>query len=332
MARQGNSTRPFGFLILRAMNLDRFSASSDRRRHSGRTERRGTRTGFHSWGAFAFGGLFVAVGTFVGLIGMRIIPVDPGTVHVPWWILTAIGVVFAAAGLALWGMAARQYRSESRRIAAASKRPDEPAFADYGWDPRGFAAPRWSRAAKGLALAIFMSLFLSVFNYWAFGMNGPWMVKVMTILFDLMLLAVWWGTLTLFGRTLKFSGSRIEFARFPYRLGEPVLVRWHPATGIDRPRKGTFTLRCVEEWFETRGHGKSRSRHLVQEETWSGTWHLEQPRLFARGEIIELRYELPPDALSTQLSAEKPVFWEFEVKLDLPGLDFQETYLVPIYG
>jgi hypothetical protein len=32
------------------------------------------------------------------------------------------------------------------------------------------------------------------------------------------------------------------------------------------------------------------------------------------------------------LSAEKPVFWEFEVKLDLPGLDFQETYLVPIYG
>jgi hypothetical protein len=24
--------------------------------------------------------------------------------------------------------------------------------------------------------------------------------------------------------------------------------------------------------------------------------------------------------------------WEFEVKLDLPGLDFEEIYLVPIYA
>jgi hypothetical protein len=36
--------------------------------------------------------------------------------------------------------------------------------------------------------------------------------------------------------------------------------------------------------------------------------------------------------LSTRLSADKPLFWELEVKLKLPGLDFSETYLVPIYG
>ena len=26
------------------------------------------------------------------------------------------------------------------------------------------------------------------------------------------------------------------------------------------------------------------------------------------------------------------MFWELEVMLDLPGLDFNDTYLVPIYG
>jgi hypothetical protein len=47
---------------------------------------------------------------------------------------------------------------------------------------------------------------------------------------------------------------------------------------------------------------------------------------------LELRFEPPADGMSTQLSADKPVFWEFEVELDLPGLDFKETYLVPVYG
>jgi hypothetical protein len=313
------------------MNLDRYESSANRRRLSGRTERRGSQTGLPTWGALAFGGVLVAVGTGVVLMGSRVIPVDPKSVHAPWWVLTVFGLVFALAGLAVWGMATRQYRAKQRRRDAIRRRPDEPALADYAWDIRGYTAPRWSRVAKALTLAVAMSLFLSIFNYWAFVRNGPWMVKFVTVLFDLMLLAVWVGALTMLGRTLKFSGSRIEFAQFPYRLDQPVLIRWHPATGIATARKGTFTLRCVEEWFESRGHGKNRSQHLVQEETWNGTWHLDPSKLFARGEILELRYELPIDAASTQLSAEKPVFWEFEVKLDLPGLDFEETYLVPIY-
>jgi hypothetical protein len=44
------------------------------------------------------------------------------------------------------------------------------------------------------------------------------------------------------------------------------------------------------------------------------------------------RYELPPDARTTHLDAGKPLFWELEVKLELPGLNFNETYLVPVYG
>jgi len=35
---------------------------------------------------------------------------------------------------------------------------------------------------------------------------------------------------------------------------------------------------------------------------------------------------------STRLSADKPVFWEFTVELDLAGFDFKETYLVPVYA
>jgi hypothetical protein len=41
---------------------------------------------------------------------------------------------------------------------------------------------------------------------------------------------------------------------------------------------------------------------------------------------------LPDDARATDLRANRPIFWELEAQLDLPGLDFKETYLVPIYG
>ena len=49
-------------------------------------------------------------------------------------------------------------------------------------------------------------------------------------------------------------------------------------------------------------------------------------------EAVELRFEPDANALPTKLHADRPVFWELEVKLDLPGLDFEETYLVPVYA
>jgi hypothetical protein len=295
-------------------------------------EPRGTQSGMPTWLAVPFGGLFVVVGGAIVLVGTRIIPVAASSVHVPWWVLTMVGVVFALGGLLVWSTVVRQYQAERRRQRAQRRDPDEPALADYGWDADGFAAPRWSRAMKALLGAAGLSLFLSIFNYWAFGMGGPWMVKIIVGLFDLILVAAWWGAFLRLGRAAKFGGSRIEFTRFPYRLGEPVMLRWFPGQGIVRARKGRFTLRCAEQWYERHGSGKNRSTRLVQEVSWSGTWYLDEPTTFTRGEVIVFRFEPPVAATPTQLSATQPVFWEFVVTLDLPGLDFEETYLVPVYA
>jgi hypothetical protein len=314
------------------MNLARLEVSTARQRLTGRSERRGAQTGLPTAGAFLFGGIFVVVGVLIMLVGLRVIPVDPKGVHAPWWVLTVFGGVFAAAGLFVEGMAVRQLQSQQRRREAARQIPNESALADYGWDTTGFAVPRWNVAIKALAGAAFLTLFLSIFNYWAFFTKSPWPVKAIVVVFDLILLAAWWETARRVGKAFKFGGSRIEFAQFPYRPGQPVIVRWRPADGVTQARHGSFTLRGVTEWFEHRGSGKNRSAHLVQEEFWRATRHLDEPHWFRRGETIELQFDLPADAPTTQLSAEKPVFWEFEVKLDLPGLDFEEVYLLPVYG
>jgi hypothetical protein len=315
------------------MTMDRYETSDgQRKRLAGRTERRGAQTGFPTWGAFAFGAVFVVVGTLIILVGTKIISVDPKGVHAPYWMLTVFGAVFAFAGLMVWSMAWRQYKTNRRRAEMMRRHPDEVSLADYDWNPDGFALPRWRRALQAVAGTAFLAMFLSMFNYWAFWADGPWMVKAVVILFDLILLAVGWQAGLLVGRAFKFGGSRIEFAEFPYRLPQPVVIRWQPANGIVQANRGEFTLRCVEEWYESHGSGKNRSTQLVHEEIWRATWFLDQPRTFQRWEPVELRFEPTTDVPPTRLSADRPVFWELDVKLDLPGLDFEEKYLVPVYA
>jgi hypothetical protein len=315
------------------MKPDRYEVSSDgRRRLSGFIQKRGSRMGFPSWGGFLFGIPFVAAGALIVLVGTKVVAVDPASVRAPYWVLTVAGVSFALGGLMVWGMAWSQFAANRQRLQAGRQYPNEPALADYHWHPDGFEVSGWDGAAKAVGWAIGLTVFFSIFNWWAFWGDGGWIVKAVVVTFDCLGLAVWRRAGRQIGSALKFGHSRIAFTRFPYRLPEPVVIRWQPGNGISQVNKGTFTLRCVEEWTEVRGSGKSRSVSLVHEEIWSAKWILDQPRKLPVKDAVELAYDLPPGAPLTRLSADRPVFWELEVNLDVPGLDFTQTYLVPIYN
>ena len=134
----------------------------------------------------------VVAGIVIALVGADVIHSDPKDIHAPHWVLTAAGVVFALCGLTVWGMACRQYAAAQRRVEQTRLHPDEPASADYGWDASGFEAPRWSRAVRAVLVAGFMTLFLSIFNWWAFFAHAPWMVKAIVCCFDAALVVLWW--------------------------------------------------------------------------------------------------------------------------------------------
>jgi hypothetical protein len=314
------------------MKLKRLDESNiGRRRLSGRTERRGSQMGLPTWGAFLFGGVFVAVGTAIFLAGIGVIAIKSSDVHAPFWILSVFGCVFGIAGLLIWAMGWKQFRCRRRRTQAMRSHPGEPAYGDYEWDPREFQCSRWSRAVYAIGGSAFLTMFLSAFNFWAFRTDSPWMVKAITIVFDLILILAWWEAFIRLGRAIKFGGSKIIFRQFPIRMAGHLVLTWQPAKGIVQTSKGSFTLRCVEEWFESTGSGKNQSTRMIHEEVWRQTWLLDESRLFRSGEEIALEFDLPSGLPTTQLSADRPVFWELEVKLDLPGLDFEETYLIPVY-
>lgn len=49
-------------------------------------------------GRLLFGGIFVVAGLRIVLVGAGVLPVDPKTVHAPYWLIGCIGLSFMAAG------------------------------------------------------------------------------------------------------------------------------------------------------------------------------------------------------------------------------------------
>lgn len=314
------------------MRMDRYEESTERKRLTGQMQPRGVQTGISTRGMALFGLPFFGVGVWAILAGTKLVPIDPSSLHAPHWMIAMVGVVFVFAGIMLWRMGWRQ-REASRRRALTLLDGGDPALADYPWNPRGFTPPRWSRVAKTIGAVVFLALFLSMFNWWAFLNRGPLMVKIIVVVFDLILVFVAGYAAMVIGRAFKFGATSVEYARFPFRPGEPAVLRWLVPSGMSRVAKGSFILRCIEEWYESTGSGKNSSRHLMQEQIWAGTWHLDQPQELQPGETEKLDFDLPADAASTSLSTgkTKTVFWELAVDLDLAGLDFKEKYLVPVY-
>jgi len=283
-------------------------------------------------GGLLFGLPFVSMGAFITLIGLGLIHVDPKTVHAPYWVLTVCGLCFFGAGLAVWSAAIRQFISNRRGAQTTGGGPEAVALADYDWNKRGYQPSRWSKVFKALGPAVALTVFLSIFNWWAFfSKGGPFMVKCIVGLFDLILVAVWGNFFLMLARALRFSDSRLDFARFPYSISQPILIRWPVPSGISKPVKGSFTLRCLEEWWETTTTGKNNSRCLVKEEIWSGNWQLDPADELLPGKTREFSFAPAAEALPTNFHAPKPICWEFEVKLEMSGPDFVETYLVPVY-
>jgi hypothetical protein len=313
------------------MGLGNYTQSNEKRRLSGIIVQRGAQTGLSTVGMFLFGVPFTGVGAVVALIGLKVVPVNSASVHTPYFVLIAFGLVFGLAGLMIWGMAWKQLQSNRHRALALEHHISDPALEDYDWDPRGFRSHCWAKTIKSFAGAGFLALFLSMFNWWAWGPHGPWPLKVFVSLFDLWLVFALWQALLTLSRALRFGDSRIEFVHFPYHSNETIVVRWLTPSGMARANKGTFALRCVREFYETTGTGSNRTRYIVHEEQWSGTWQLDQAENFPPGKNIELEFQPATGPPVTCLSGPAIFYWEFEVNLSMPGPDFVETYLVPVY-
>lgn len=286
------------------------------------------------WQAVFFAVMFVGFGSAMILASFGLLPrSSPPRPDSSEWGWMFVGPSFLMIGLVAAVIAFRGHKEQNR---LRNAQPDDlPETKDHVWDRERFEVSGWRTVVEAAVSVIFISMFLFPFNWFCFSEHGEFrtnvLAKIAVAVFDVAGALCWFHFFKRLLHQRKFGATRVEFARFPFRVGEPVALRFVPPQSVKAMNSASFMLRCVEEWLERTERRDPTAGRIVWSAHWNGTWHLDDASAFFRGEVIELTFDPPADLPPTSLSTPRQVFWELIVKLDVDGLDFEEVYLVPIY-
>ena len=288
-------------------------------------------TTIHGWGSVVFGIPFLIAGVFIFLISVGIIPVDKKDIHAPLWVLSACGAMFGLPGAWLLVHGARGLSRKTRLNEGKKIRPEMPWLWDYDWEPLGISENKVKKVLGAFVAALFLLLFLSPFNWWAFfSGQGEFLLYLVVGLFDSIALVVLGNAFYKLFQLLKYGDSRLRFGDFPFYLGQTAQMTLEGLPADMNKLK--LELRCVEEAYETRGSGKNRSQQVVCYRRYGEERNLD-PSEFPQNGSLKMEWELPEDTeLSSRLSERPALFWEIEIEAATPGIDYHSRFLLPVYA
>jgi hypothetical protein len=291
-----------------------------------------SRTTIHGWPSFVFGLPFAGMGTFILLMGLGEIEVDPSKVHAPMWIISLFGLLFLLAGLSFIWHGLDGVRRKAKIKIAKTTRASSPWLWDYEWQTRGISDNKIKKVLHGLIMLIVVGAFLAPFHWWAFVSDeGSFMVKAMVVFFDLVFgLGGGYYFLSNLALYLKYGNSRLRFGNFPFYLGDKLSVE---LVGLPSEiNQLQLDLRFIEEKYETRQRGNSKESRVVCYQLFHEARTLQGREVVASGKL-SLEWDLPSEPELTSTLSQRPArFWELEVKADTPGIDYHSRFLLPVYA
>ena len=291
-----------------------------------------SRTTIHGWPSFFFGLPFAGMGTFILLMGLGKIEVDPGKVHAPMWIIALFGLLFVLAGLSFIWHGLGGVRRKAKIKIVKTTRASSPWLWDYEWQELGISDNKLKKVMHGLIMLIVVGAFLAPFHWWAFVSDeGSFMVKAMVVFFDLVFgLGGGYYFLNNLALFLKYGNSRLRFSSFPFLLGDTLSV---VLVGLPSEiNQLQLDLRFIEEQYETRGSGRNKESRVVCYQLYHEERILKGREVASSGKL-SLEWGLPNEPEMTSTLSQRPArFWELEVKADTPGVDYHSRFLLPVYA
>lgn len=291
-----------------------------------------SRTTIHGWPSMIFGLPFAGAGTFILLIGLEKIEMDPSKIHAPMWVITVCGLMFLLAGLWFVWHGLDGVRRKAKIKTVKTTRASSPWLWDYEWHALGITDNKLKKVMHALIMLSVVSVFLAPFNWWAFySGDGRILIKIIVVLLDL---AFGFGggyyflnNLSLY---LKYGNSRLRFSNFPFALGDKLSV---VLVGLPSEiNQIQLDLRFIEEKYETRRRGNEKESKVVCYQLYHESRTLEGREVAASGKL-SLEWDLPGDPELTSTLSQRPArFWELEVKADTPGVDYHSSFLLPVYA
>jgi hypothetical protein len=283
------------------------------------------RTGYRG-GAALFSLPFIGIGTYFALAGFEYIPL-PGKANAPLWVIGYIGIAFAFAGLMVLAHALRGMRHHARKRRVIELYPERPGIADYPWNPDGIDSRLGARALQSVFGGTLFCVFLAPFHWWAWmSDHGGIFIGIFTGLFEFIALFVVWNCLRHVLQWLKYGSSRLRFRKFPFKPGDKLDLEFSP----NRFDQLKATLRFIEERVEQSGSGNNRSTRIVHDALYEETKELTPGPLQPE---VRLEFELPDnEEWVNQISGTPVRYWELKLEADVPGVDFDASWPLPVYS
>ncbi len=258
-----------------------------------------------------------------------------------FWSMFSLIFGGAGAGMIAGGLYMR--RNAKRRAALAAAHPDEPWMQNEHWARGRIPAGAGVKAIILWCLALFWNgISGPVFYFVVIGAvkEGHYWALVFA-LFPLIGLLLLYAAIRETIQHFKFGRSHLDLHTIPGRVGGGLrgeLVLYGPLSAMATVR---LTLKC--ERSTTTGSGKSRS---TRTET---VWEMAAERQAMPGlggnpafdmgghpqgrTSVPVDFKIPPDAAPTSDAEANPKFtWKLCAKADVPGVDLDLEFEMPVYG
>ena len=272
---------------------------------------------------FAGFGIFA----FSRVIGQLIDGTDDGQI----WLGLLFGVVFTGVGFGLIALAVYGRRFTERQQSVEAQFPGEPWKWRADWAAGRVKSNTRSSTIGAWVMAVLWNLVSSPL-YWVIPHEAPRRGPVVLIglIFPLVGIYLLVRAVRLSLELHEFGPTYFQMDSVPGVVGRELKGAIHvrfphtPEHGIQ------VNLSCVNRIVTGSGNSSSTSENIL----WRGESRLTAGQLYAgpAETVIPVSIHIPCDARPTEkFDARNRIFWLLEARADVPGVDYNDTFEVPVF-
>ena len=251
----------------------------------------------------------------------------------------ALGVIFMGVGLSslytVW-----RARNKAPETVTDAAWPEAPWRVRPAWRNRTLTAKQGADRGTTLFAVVWNGIawpaaFFAIYSEWQQG-PGFDMAVLLILVFPLVGVVVAWMAVRGWLQQRKFGTTTLRMQTVPGRLGDSLSMILQTGVQQDKAPQEGFHVRltCYRRSVRyTTDSDGDRRREVNKDVLWRDEKYVRGRSYGTKGRLeVPVTFEIPPDPPpSTPQKLEDRIMWEVDIDADVPGVDFDAAFEIPVF-